>query len=382
MTRKKEAVQGPVVAFEMDVPSFRAALKDVGDVVEKRSAVPVLSNVLLTVTQTGLTLTATDLDTWGERYAPLDGEADPMAITVEAATLRKIADKLPSEARVRLALQDGKLTVSAGRTRFTLPTLPVEDFPMLPRRDWDAEFEVAALYLEAALSTVGFAVSTEETRYYLNGVLMHAPGGEVPDLRFAATDGHRLARGIMALPEGAEALPDVIIPNKVVKVLRTLLSRHEGNVDVRVSRDGIRVEIGTTVVQAKVIDGTFPDYTRVVPASHTGVLKVDRAQLLAAVARVTTVSSDKTRVVKVDLGRDLMTLSVASPENGTAFEELPCDWAGAPLTIGFNARYLSDILDHLSALEIEGCFTDAGGPTLWRDREGATATFVLMPTRT
>jgi DNA polymerase-3 subunit beta len=183
----------------------------------------------------------------------------------------------------------------------------------------------------------------------------------------------------MTLPAGAASLPDIIIPTKVVKVLTTLLGRFEGQVDVRVSSTSLRVEIGDTVVQAKVIDGKFPDYTRVVPTHHDGVLKVDREQLLAAIARVTTISSDKTRAVKLAIDRDMIVLSVSSPENGTAVEEMACDWMGSALTVGFNSRYLADVLGHLTADQVEGSFTDGAGPTLWRDRLDAAAIFVLMP---
>ncbi|MCU6454336.1 DNA polymerase III subunit beta [Sphingomonas sp. A2-49] len=379
MTKKQAQAGEPARSFEIDAPSLRAALADVAGVVEKRNTIPVLSNVLMVVTPSALTLTATDLEAWGERHVTLDGTADAMSLTVEADVLNRIAKKLPSEASVRFAYADGKLTVSAGRSRFSLPTLPIEDFPVLPSKDWDAEFEMQAIYLSGALSTVGFAASTEETRYYLGGVFMHAPEGA--DLRFAATDGHRLARGVMALPDGAEALPDVIIPRKIVKVLTSLLDRHEGQIEVRVSATSLRFEIGQTVVHSKVIDGTFPDYTRVIPSSHTSLLKVDREQLAASVARVTTISSDKTRAVKMVLDKDMIVLSVTSPENGTAVEELSCDYVGPALTIGFNARYLGEVLGHLNADQIEATFTDSAGPALWRDREGANATFVLMPLR-
>ncbi len=379
MTKKASPPAEPARSFEIEAALLRAALKDVADVVERRNSIPVLSNVLMVVTPSSLTLTATDLDSWGERHVALDGEADAMMLTVEAAVLGRIADKLPADARVRVAYADGKLTVSAGRSKFSLPTLPADDFPALPARDWDAEFEMPAVMLAGALSTVAFAVSTEETRYYLNGVFIHAPTGA--DLRFAATDGHRLARGVMALPDGAQAMPDVIVPRKVVKVLTTLLGRHEGNVDVRVSKSSIRVEIGSTVVQAKVIDGQYPDYTRVVPSHHTGQLKVDREALSAAIGRVTTISTEKTRPVKLVIDRDLIVVSASSMEHGTATEEVPCSWAGSALTIGFNSRYLADILGHLTAIEIDGSFMDAAGPVLWRDREDASTVFVIMPMR-
>ncbi len=378
MTKKQVQPAEPARTFEIEVSALRAALADVAGVVEKRNTIPVLSNVLMTVTPDALILTATDLDAWGERHVTLDGRADAMSLTVEADVLNRIAKKLPADT-ARFAFADGKLTISAGRSRFSLPTLPVDDFPTLPRKEWDAEFEMPAIYLAGALSTVGFAASTEETRYYLGGVFMHVP--ESADLRFAATDGHRLARGVMALPDGAQSLPDVIIPRKIVKVLSALLERHDGSVDIRVSATSLRVEIGSTVVHSKLIDGTFPDYTRVIPSTHTSTLKVDRDQLAAAVARVTTVSSDKMRAVKMVFDRDVVELSVSSAENGTAFEELPCDYTGPALTIGFNARYLAEVLSHLTAIEVEATFTDAAGPALWRDQEEAPATFVLMPLR-
>lgn len=376
MTKKATAAT-VARSFEIDATSLRAGLKDVGDIVEKRTTIPLLSNVLMTVSPTSLVLSGTDLDSWAERHVTLDGNADAMRITVHAGTLAKIADKLTVSDPVRLALADGKLTVSAGRSRFTLPTLPADDFPPAPQKEWDAEFEIPAFNLAAAFSTVAFAVSSDETRYYLGGVLVHAPGGA--DLRFAATDGHRLARGVVTLPDAAKTLPDIIIPTKTVKVLTTLLGRHEGQVTVRACSSAVVFEIGETTLQAKVIEGTFPDYTRVIPTHHDGLLKVDREALIAAVNRVTTVSSDKVRAVKMSIRDGAIALSVSSVEHGTGDEEIPCDWTGSPLIIGFNSRYLLEILTHLTAIEVEATFTDPKGPVLWRDREDSAATFVIMP---
>jgi DNA polymerase-3 subunit beta len=185
----------------------------------------------------------------------------------------------------------------------------------------------------------------------------------------------------VALPDGAEALPDVIIPRKAVKLLLPLLGRHEGNVDVRISRKRVRFEIGSTTIDAKTIDGQFPDYTRVIPASHTGVLSIARDSLAQAVARVATISTEKTRAVKFELDRDLLVLSVSSAETGTAREEVPCAWDTAALTIGFNAKFLGEMLGHMSADTIEATFTDGAAASLWRDSEVASTTFVLMPLR-
>ena len=365
-------------SIEVEAKALRAALKDVSGVVEARNTIPILSNLLLVATPTALTLTGSDLDIWGERHLTL-ANGQPLSTTVEVAVLERIVGKLPAEAIVKLTLADGKLTLAAGRSRFSLPTLPIEDFPAAPRLDWDAEFEIQALTLANAFHQVAFAVSTEEACYYLNGVFLHAP--ESGDLRFASTDGHRLARLAIERPEGAASLPDIIVPRKVVKIVAGLLDRHEGLVDVRVSRGRIRFEIGETAVQAKLIDGTFPDYTRVVPSTSDTVLKIDRAALTEAVGRVATVMTDKVRVVKIVLDRDTATLSASSPENGTALEEVPCDLSGPGLTIGFNSRYLGELLSHLSSDTIEATFTDGAAPTLWRDREDSPLVYVLMPMR-
>lgn len=379
MTKKKPAPAEPALTFEIAVPLLRAALADVAGVVEKRVTVPILSHVLMVVTPSAMTLTGTDMDAWCERHVALDGDADPMSLTVEAGTLTKILGKLPDDATALLSYGDGKLSVSAARSRFSLPTLPADDFVAAPPRQWDAEFEIQSALLAGGLSTVAFAASTEETRYYLNGVLIHAPDGA--DLRFAATDGTRLARGVMALPDGAQDLPDIIIPSKIVKLLTGLLGRHEGLVDVRSNASSIRVEIGSTTLQAKLIDGEYPDYARVIPTTYSGLLAINRQALIDAVGRVTTVSSDKTRAVRCDIAGQTLQISVTCPEKGMATEELPCEWQGGPLTIGFNSRFLLDALGHLTADQIEATFSDSAAPVLLRDREDAAATFIVMPMR-
>jgi DNA polymerase-3 subunit beta len=366
-------------SFQIPVTALRAMLGDVAGVVEARNTIPILSNVLVSVGRTSVVVTGTDMDVWAERHHSLTAD-EAFSFTVEAGLMARVAAKLPADGEALVKVADGKLTLSVGRSRFSMSTLPVDDFPSLPRGEFEAEFEMPAIYLAAAFDQVAHCISTEETRYYLNGVFVHAPSDG--DLRFATTDGHRLARCAVALPDGAEALPDVIIPRKVVKLLLPLLGRYEGNVDVRISRKRVRFEIGSTTIDAKTIDGEFPDYTRVIPSIHTAVLSITRDSLAQAVARVATISTEKTRAVKFELDSDLLVLSVSSSETGTAREEVPCAWPmHQPLTIGFNAKYLGEMLGHMSADTIEATFTDSAAPSLWRDSEAASTTFVLMPLR-
>lgn len=374
MTKSKSIAAG---VLEIEATALKVALADVAGVVEARNSVPILSNVLLSVTPTSMTIMGTDMDAWVSRHVSVETGRGFM-VTVDAATIRRVVDKLPAGARCVLTVEDGHIAIAAGRSRFKLPTLPAEDFPKPVDREWDAEFEMPSLTLVGALDRVAHAISTEETRYYLGGVFMHAVAG---DLRVAATDGHRLARVILPVPDGAQTIPDIIIPRKVVKLIDPLLDRHEASIDVRVSKSRIRFEIGDTVIDAKLIDGQYPDYQRVIPTGHTKRLSIEREALIAGLTRVTTVADGKLKLVKAELSADVMLLTVSSTEKGQGSEEVPCAWSGAPLTIGFNAKLLLDALGQLTALTVDALLDDSMAPTLWRDDEDSPAAFVVMPMR-
>ncbi len=361
----------------VEVAAMRAALKSVTGAIERRNTVPILTNVRLDVTDGRIACAGTDLDVWLTTKVDATGDAG-FATTVEAATLANVFAKLPQDGVARIGIEDKRLIVSAGRARFTLPVLPVDGFPAAPDRSWDADFTIDAAVLRDALSRVRHAVSSEETRYYLNGVLMHA---DADGLRFVATDGHRLAAVTIDPPQGAASMPDVIVPRKAAGVLLQMLDRCEGPVAVVTSATAIRFAVGGTVLTAKAVDGTFPDYTRVIPVANEKRLTIDRAALIAAIDRVITISSDKTRVVKVALERDLLTVSVTSLENGAAREDIPCGYQSDPLEFGLNARFALDTLGQLSAGTIIADFAAPGDPTLWRDAEDAAAVFVIMPMR-
>jgi DNA polymerase-3 subunit beta len=355
------------------------ALGHVQSVVERRNTIPILSNVLLSADGNSCKLMATDLDLQIVEDVPATVEIGG-ATTVSAHTLFDIVRKLPDGAQVTLEAASGKVAVTAGRARFSLQTLPREDFPVIGESDLPVSFTLPAETLVTLIDKTRFAISTEETRYYLNGIFFHAPAG-AGTLRAVATDGHRLARVEIPLPEGAAGMPDIIIPRKCVAEVRKLLDERGGEVGITLSQSKIRFAIGQAVLTSKLIDGTFPDYSRVIPTANDKLLKIDPATLAEGVDRVTAIASEKTRAVKLSLDRDRVTLSVTSPENGTASEDVPADYSAAGFDVGFNSRYLLDILSQVEGDLVEVHMADAAAPTLIRESEGSEALYVLMPMR-
>lgn len=353
-------------------------LSHVQSVVERRNTIPILSNVLLEATAEGqLRLMATDLDLQiNESVAAAVDQ--PGATTVSAHTLFDIARKLPEGAQVSIAAADGRMAIVAGRARFSLGTLPRDDFPVIAEGELPHQFELPVETLRQIIDKTRFAISTEETRYYLNGIFLHTAEGV---LKAAATDGHRLARVTVDQPQGAEGMPDVIVPRKCIAELRKLLDEVDGSVGVSLSGTKIRFDLGQAILTSKLIDGTFPDYSRVIPTANDKILKLDPKSFMEGVDRVSTIATEKTRAVKMALDRDKITLSVTSPENGTAAEEVPGEYVSLPFEIGFNSRYLLDILGQIDTDTVEVHLADAAAPTLIRENDKSPALYVLMPMR-
>ena len=361
-------------------------LSHVQSVVERRNTIPILSNVLIDASDGGsVRVMATDLDLQVVETMSASSVDQPGAITVSAHLLFDIARKLPEGSQVSLTTNDNRLEVKAGRSNFKLPTLPRDDFPVIVEGDLPTSFELPARMLAELIDRTRFAISTEETRYYLNGIFLHVTDEDEPMLKAAATDGHRLARFTLPRPEGAAGMPDVIVPRKAVGELRKLLEEAlDGNVLVDLSASKIRFTLGGeggVVLTSKLIDGTFPDYSRVIPTANDKLLKVDPKLFFSGVDRVATIATEKTRAVKIGLDNDRVTLSVTSPDNGTAAEELAAEYRSEGMEIGFNANYLKDILGQIDADTVELHLADAGAPTLIRENESSRALYVLMPMR-
>ncbi len=368
--------------FTIERNSLLKTLGHVQSVVERRNTIPILSNVMIEADGEGVAMTATDLDiSIVEKTGA--AVAQPGATTVPAHTLFDIARKLPDGAEVELTLEDGdRLVVKAGRSRFTLACLDKEDFPTMSESDLPHRFAIAAEELKRLIDKARFAISTEETRYYLNGIYLHVANSDAgATLRAVATDGHRLAQVEQEVPEGATGMPGIIVPRKTVAEVRKLIDEYEGDVVVALSDTKMRFSFDSTVVTSKLIDGTFPDYSRVIPQGNDKMLEIDCRLFSQAVDRVSTISSDKTRSVKLSLAEDTLKLSVNSPDSGTAREELAAAYSSDELEIGFNSRYLMDILAQIEGDMVQVMLADPSAPTVLKDLMDEGALYVLMPMR-
>lgn len=369
--------------FSIERAALLKAVAQAQSVVERRNTIPILANVLIEAQDSDVRFRATDLDI--EVVDRADAQVERAgATTVSAVLLHEIVRKLPDGSLVTLTDDGtkGRLTVEAGRSNFSLATLPKEDFPVMATSEYSSNFSAPAVVLRRLFDKSKFAISTEETRYYLNGVYMHisdSDGGKV--LRCVATDGHRLARIDAELPSGAAEMPGVIVPRKTVGELRKLLDDDEAKIAVSVSETKIRFATPDITLTSKVIDGTFPDYTRVIPQGNTRKLEVDAAEFAKAVDRVATVSSERSRAVKLTLAEDKLILSVNAPDSGAAEEELAVAYGDEHLEIGFNAKYLLEIANQVDRENAVFMFNSSGDPTLMREGNDTSAVYVVMPMR-
>lgn len=362
-----------------------ALLKSLGhvqSVVERRNTIPILSNVKLEARDGRLSLNATDMDVDIVESVHVEVES-PGATTAPAHTLYEIVRKLPEGAQVGLEADgEGQLILKSGRSRFTLACLPTEDFPVMSGGDLPHTFFLTPAELRGLIDRTRFAISTEETRYYLNGIFLHAgQRAGVDVLRAVATDGHRLASVEAPLPEGAAGMPGVIVPRKTVNELRKLVDETVAEIAVSLSETKIRFAFDEIQMTSKLIDGTFPDYERVIPTGNDKEWEVDRRLFVEAVDRVSAISSEKSRAVKLTLEPNTLTLSASSPENGTATEELEVGYDAGAIEIGFNSRYLLDIAQQIEGETIRFLMADAASPTIMRETDDPSALYVLMPMR-
>ncbi|MFZ3307788.1 MAG: DNA polymerase III subunit beta [Xanthobacteraceae bacterium] len=359
------------------------SLGHVHRVVERRNTIPILANVLLSADRAKLALKATDLDI--EVTDAIAAEAGPGgSTTVPAHMFFDIVRKLPEGAQIVLESSGDRaaLSIRAGRSRFTLQTLPESDFPDLAPGEMTHQFTLKAADLKRLIDKTQFAISTEETRYYLNGIYLHAAGSaKAQTLRAVATDGHRLAQMEIELPNGAAGMPGVIVPRKTVSEVQRLMEDSETEVAIELSPGKIRFTIGQTILTSKLIDGTFPDYSRVIPVANDKELVVDKKEFEAAVDRVSTVSSERGRAVKLSISAGKLLLSVTNPDSGSANEELEVEYEADPVDIGFNSRYLLDIAAQIESEAAVLKLADPGSPTLIQDKESRGALYVLMPMR-
>ncbi|MEO8883794.1 MAG: DNA polymerase III subunit beta [Devosia sp.] len=359
------------------------SLGHVHRVVERRNTYPILANVLLKAADGKLDLRATDLDIEVTESVPAM-VATAGTTTVPAHTLYEIVRKLADGAEVKLETEGGEqMLLTSGRSRFHLACLSPESFPDLKSGTFTHQFSMPSSALRELIERTQFAISNEETRYYLNGIYVHTLDvSGTPILRAVATDGHRMARAEVDAPAGAKGMPGIIVPKKTVSEIQKLLEGDDGEVAVEVSDTKIRFALGGVVLLSKLIEGTFPDYDRVTPKNNDKAMNVDRAAFATAVDRVSTIASDRGgKAVKLSMKEGQLELSVTNPDHGTASEELAVEFEPESFEIGFNARYLLDIIGQIRSDNAVFLFNDSGSPTLVREDGDAKALYVLMPMR-
>lgn len=358
-----------------------SALDYVARVVERRNTIPILSNLLLSACPGKLEVRATDLDLEVSSEVTAD-VSEPGQVTVNADTFEKLVKKFPDNSQVSLEQNDG-LAVRAGRSRVKLLTLDAMDFPSLAAGEFQCSMTVPAHMLAGLFDRVGFAVSTEETRYYLCGIYLHLfkIGGSLV-LRGVATDGHRLALHQFTAPEGADGMPGVIVPRKAVgEIGKILKGRGKQDVLLEVSPTKLRLSAGATVLTTKLIDGTFPDYERVIPSGNNLVAVLERESVAAAADRVATVASERGRGIKLTFSEDRLCISAKNPDTGDASEEIDAQFDGA-IDIGVNSKYLAETLRMVDGEKVRLAMADPGSPMLFQ-ADGGTgdSLLVLMPMR-
>jgi DNA polymerase-3 subunit beta len=353
-------------------------LSSVSGIIERRHTLPILSNVLIDRVDHGLSFLATDIEIQITARSTLEQSEGAQALTVGARKLVDILRALPESAEVTLQQQDRRLLVKAGKSRFTLQTLPAEDFPRLAKPVGEAaRFSMPQKALRRLLGLVQYAMAQQDIRYYLNGLLMLV---EEKQLRLVATDGHRLAYASIEL-DAQLPRQEVIVPRKTVIELSKLLSDVDDEVKVEISATQAAFNFGSVELVSKLVDGKFPDYTRVIPTQHKNKLDVDREVLRQALLRAAILSNEKFRGVRWVLTQGILKIVSSNAEQEEAQEELEVTYSGEPIDIGFNVNYLLDVLNNVTGPKVECAFGDSSSSALLTFASEPEFKYVVMPMR-
>jgi len=355
-----------------------APLAAVSGIIERRHTLPILSNVLIDGSADALSFLATDIEIQISARSGLGGAREARALTVGARKLLDILRALPEDAEISLQPQDKRLLVKAGRSRFSLQTLPAEDFPRLAKATGEvARFAMPQKALRRLLGLVQYAMAQQDIRYYLNGLLMVVEGGE---LKLVATDGHRLAFASLML-DASVPRQEAIVPRKTVVEMAKLLAESDDEVKIELSATQAAFSFGAIELVSKLIDGKFPDYTRVIPTQHKNRMQVEREALRQALQRAAILSNEKFRGVRWVLTDGSLKIVSSNADQEEAQEELEVRYAGEALDIGFNVNYLLDVLNNVPGNELECAFGDSSSSALISYGSEKGFKYVVMPMR-
>ena len=372
--------------FKINSTDLLKALSHIHGIVEVRHTLPILSNIILEAKDDKLILSSTNLDIYCSDKIKAEvlqsGE-----VSVSAVTFFEIIKRLPSGSEVLMIMEEGEneIRLTCGRSKFNLSTLKSDDFPIISDSDLSTNFVLSADELIRIIDKTKFAVSNEETRYYLNGIFLHkAERNSIQFLRAVATDGHRLAQYDIPLPQGAEDITGIIIPKKTIYELRKVLDDANGDVSVSLNENKIKFSFNDLKVVSKVIDGTFPDYTKVIPQKNDKNFKTNNSDLKNAIDRVSAVAANeesKSKAIKFCIENNSLSLSVESQSKGSANEMIDVNYSGDKVDIGFNSKYIIDICNEVDGDEISISLSDSISPAIILDKTDENLFFVLMPMR-
>ena len=372
--------------FKINSSDLLKALSHIHGIVEVRHTLPILSNIILKAKDNELTLSSTNLDIYCadkiKANVSIAGE-----ISVSAVTFFEIVKRLPSGSEVVMTMEEGEneIILKCGRSKFNLSTLKTDDFPIISDNDLSTNFVLSADELIRIIDKTKFAVSNEETRYYLNGIFLHkADRNSIQFLRAVATDGHRLAQYDIPLPQGAEEITGIIIPKKTIFELRKVLDDANGDVSISLNENKIKFTFNDLKIISKVIDGTFPDYTKVIPQNNNKNFKTNNNELKNAIDRVSAVAANeesKSKAIKLSLEDNKLNLSVESQSKGSANEIIDISYDGDKVDIGFNSKYIIDICNEVDGEEVDISLLDSVSPAIILDKTDENLFFVLMPMR-
>lgn len=358
------------------VGALRAATR----VAPKNATIPILTHILIDAKSPGtLSIKATDLEYELTSHVSADVEQGG-SVCVSAVAFRDIISKLPKDADISIQREGDRISLKSGRSRFHINVLSADDWPQIVGDNTPYAFRMPSKELAKAVKDTSFAMSTEETRYYLNGIYMHIPDGQ-GSIVFVSTDGHRLAKVEMPTPADIKVGPGVIIPRKTILELANLLAHATESVAIKYSDNFIVFDFGDVILKSKIIDGTFPDYSRVIPNNNEKIALVDAGALAQAAARVATVSSEKGHVIRMQMDGSVLTLSARSPDTGDAEDEIEVEWNSEKFLIGFNSKYVQECLDALGEGTVSLKFSDPGSPCLLENPKNTSKILILMPMR-
>ena len=372
--------------FRVNSTDLLKALSHIHGIVEVRHTLPILSNIIITTNDNSLSLSSTNLDIFCSD--DLEAEVSQNGSTsVSASTFYEIVKRLPSGSEIHASLseEDSTLILKCGRSKFNLTTISPDDFPKISHDDLNIQFVLSATELKRMIDKTKFAISNEETRYYLNGIFLHqTQKNSIDILRAVATDGHRLAQYDIPLPQGAKDMNGIIIPKKMIQELRRVLDDASGDINIQLNENKIKFSFNNMQIISKVIDGTFPDYTKVIPQSNDKSITTNNDELKKAIDRVSAVAINeetKSKAIKLIIDSNKISLSVDSTSRGSAIEEIDLEYNSDKVEIGFNSRYLIDICNEIDGDKINLKFLNSTSPAIILDNTDENLFFVLMPMR-